>query len=166
MRKIKGFVTYDYKGVQYFEKPRNTYISKIEYDEAEKMSTVYLKRSTYLVEFLCILSLCFMVYFVYTGIQYSQTVHMPDSAYYYDGKLFVNIVADEDNTDTVSCCIAGYNGILNPGDSIEFIDYEYNEQTSEEVSYTVDVLWFSRTFSRTIPVGTLQFDGGVEDEGY
>lgn len=167
MKKIKGFVTYVYKGAQYFEQPRKTHISKIEYDEDQNMSTVYLKHNTVFTEILCIVLLCIMVYFVYSYRSYVQVVHMPNSIYYYDDKLYINMFADESNKYPVSYSIAGYNGILNPGESLECIDYTYNNQVSETITYTVDILGINKTFSRELPVGTLNIDdGGIYNEGY
>lgn len=167
MKEVKGFVTYVYKGVQYFEKPHNTYISKIEYNEADNMSTVYLKRNRVITEILCIMILCFMIYFVYNSGDYIQVIHMPSSAYYYWGKLYVNMVADESNKYPVSYNIAGYSGVLNPGESLECIDYTYTNQMCETITYTVKIFGIDKTFSKDIPVGKFSIDdGGVEYERY
>ncbi len=167
MKRLKGFVTYIYKGAQYFEQPRGTHISKIEYSEEENMSTVYLKHNTVFTEIICVTLLCLMIYFVYTSVSYVQTVHMPKNVYYYGDKLYVNILADESNRNQVSYSIAGYNGILNPGESLPCIDYDYSNQTTETITYTVKVLGMDRTFSKEFPIGTLQIDsGGNENEGY
>lgn len=167
MKRIKGFVTYIYRGIQYFEQPRNTHISKIEYDENENMSTVYLKHNTILIESLCVIILCFLVYFVYSNGKFSQVVHIPDSTYYYDNKLYVNMVADERNTKSIGYTIAGTSGELCPGESLEYVDYTYENQTIETISYYVDIFGINKDFTKDITVGILEFeDGGLYDEGY
>lgn len=167
MRKIKGFVTYVYKGAQYFEQPKHTHISKIEYDEADNMSIVYLRRNKIFIELLSIVVLCAMIYFVYNNGEYAQIIHMPKYIYYFDNKLYLNVVADESNSNPVSYEVAGRSGVLNPGESLDYIDYTYNNQISEKIVYTVTVFGFDKTFSNEFPIGTLQVDdGGLEYEGY
>lgn len=161
MKQIKGFVTYIYKGIQYFEQPSKTHISKIEYDSNENMSMVYLRHNTYFIEVLCIIVLCLTLYFVYNDGEYVQTIHVPSNAYYYDGKLYVNAVADENNSSPVDCSIDGYNIVLNPGESLEYIDYTYQNKSSEIIYYTINVLGVDRTFHKELTINILK----VEEEG-
>lgn len=159
MKKIKGFVTYYYKGVQYFEQPRRTHISKIEYNKDDNMSTVYLRRNHVFTEVLCIMFLLLLAYFVYTYGNFVQTVHMPKHAYCYDGKLYLNIVADSGNRNPVDYSVAGVNGTLNPGESLEYVDYTYTG-SSETINFDVKVFGFDKSFSRYITISEFKFDGG------
>lgn len=167
MREFKGFVTYVYRGAQYFEQPSNTHISKIEYDKDENMTIVYLKHNTYFIEALCLIILIVLICLVYTNLDYVYVIHLPQSVYYYNDRLYINAVADVNNSNTVNYSIAGCSGILNPGESLEYVDYTYDNQASETITYTIKILGINRTFFKELPIVAYQVDyGGLEDEGY
>lgn len=124
---------YVLKGVIYLEKPDRCYTVKEEVLTDKNIVKVYMKRRRYIYEWTCVLLLFLILCTMLFMPEFKSTVHIPDKANYYDGKLFINIVNDEASLLPIEYSILDSSGTLEPGDQLYYIN-------TDTVSDTVTIL--------------------------
>lgn len=148
---IKGVPIYVYKRKRYRQRPKCTRIYEVEYDEENYTSYVYLKKKTYVVE---VFALCLLIFsLIYYSIvsQLRVVISVPDTFEYYNGTLYCNIVADENNTLNATVTVGNNTKVLTPGDYIAAVDnVAYSSKVDVNVSAKYGV--FKKTEVKTVDI--------------
>lgn len=119
---IKGRPIYVYRKRNYMDKPDNTVVSKMMYDEVENITRIYCKKPKAIIEFICALIILLCVYLNLMYINNSEIiVHYNNIATYYNGKLYLNLYSEECNIRQVHYSVKDdskviVEGVLMPGD--------------------------------------------------
>lgn len=149
---VKGRPVYVLKGSQYLEKPDKTRVAKMMYSEDEGVTYIYLKKLSSWYEVVCILIMVALVLFnrmyvhkLHVSVKYNSLVN------YYNGKLYLNITADESNSYDIKYTIGEFSGMLKPGESLLTLDVD-NPDSNYEIMFSYDTLLNSNSFSVNVSV--------------
>lgn len=142
---IKGKPIYILKGSQYIDRPDNTNIKSMMYDEETNLTYVKLSKPNIIMEVLCSIIILFCVlsniFFVHNS---SVNIRYNNIVTYYDNKLYLNLKNEEDSLYKVSYKLVDEGVIINegymkPGDSVVSIDIE-NIKESYKIIFEFNTL--------------------------
>lgn len=151
MRKINDDCDVYYYHKQFMvEKPCETKVVNRYYDEDAGWVGV-LHHKTLFTELICILILILNLIVLVNYPKFSVKVYIPEYFNMYDGKLYTNIVSDENNKVDIKCSISGQEYVISPGDRVYVINIDSSPQ-NVDVTVTYKVLLFSKTESYVVPV--------------
>jgi hypothetical protein len=140
--KKQSSTVYIYKGWTYLEQPKNTRVIKAEYDMEEKLNRVYLKKNHIVTEVICILLLLVTISIQVTANKWKDEITIPQSMNYYNGTLYTNIIAGNENKRTLICEINGEEYALNAGDYIKTISIDGYTNPTIDIKVTNNFLIF------------------------
>lgn len=158
---IKGTPIYVYRGTQYLDKPNKLIYRKMQYDEKENITYVYLKKKRYLVEVICSMIIMLCVYMTITD----TTNNIIDINYnnlivYYDSSLYVNWNNPVTNKDDVTFDL--YDGdvcilsrTLCPGDTVITVPLD---SCNDKYKLIISVNKYGKTVSSTATITVMNKD--------
>lgn len=121
---IRGRPNYVYRGHNYIEQPEKTLVKKMVYNQETNVTNVYCKRPSIVLEIICMLVVIACVVANISYIHDSKVAVKYNSiATYFNDKLYLNLMSDENNNCNVKYILYDGNtevaeGILEPGELI------------------------------------------------
>lgn len=160
---IKGKPIYVLKGSQYVDKPDKTRVVKMLYSEDEGITYIHLKKIRHLYEIVCFAILILIV--VYNRVvthNANVVVRYNSLVNYYDGYLYLNLHAEEDNYTSVFVKIDNViDDIMYPGDSIIRVPVD-NPMDFYTIHFSYDTLLRQINFDVNVSV----VDRSYKTNGY
>jgi hypothetical protein len=142
-----------YKGSYLIEQPQETKIYNRRYVDDIGL-VAYCKKRSLLIEIICTLVILLNVFSLIVYPTLSTRIYIPEYINCYDGKLYTNIVSDENNKNRVTLDILGTKYVVEPGDRVYSISTD-KVYDSVDISIKSSFLLFSQNKLYTVPVNNL-----------